>query len=72
MVEIGEKPILWHIMMHYWGYAFSEFVVALGCKGDYIKRWAADYARRSGDLTFHTADGRVEQQENSVYPDWSL
>ena len=72
MVEIGGKPILWHIMMHYWRSGFSEFVVALGYKGDYIKRWMVEYARRSGDLTVHTANGRVEQHENGAHPDWRI
>ena len=43
MVEIGGRPILWHIMMHYATYGFNEFVVALGYKGEYIKRYMADY-----------------------------
>ena len=43
MVEIGGKPILWHIMRHYLRYGFSEFVVALGYKGEHIKRYIADY-----------------------------
>ena len=39
MVEIGEHPILWHIMKHYAGYGLREFVVAVGYKGDVIKRF---------------------------------
>ena len=45
MVEIGSQPILWHIMKHYAHYGFDEFVVALGYKGEHIKRWFVDYAR---------------------------
>ena len=44
MVEIGGQPILWHIMKHYAHYGFNEFVVALGYKGEYIKRYMVDYA----------------------------
>ena len=43
MVEIGGQPILWHIMKHYAHYGFNEFVIALGYKGEYIKRWAREY-----------------------------
>ena len=44
MVEIGGQPILWHIMMHYAHYGFDEFVIALGYKGEYIKRWMREFA----------------------------
>ena len=50
MVEIGGRPILWHIMKRYAHYGFNEFVVALGYKGDVIKRYFLDYcalARRT-------------------------
>src|SRR4029077_8865160 len=43
MVEIGGRPILWHIMKHYARYGFNEFVLALGYKGDQIKRYFLDY-----------------------------
>lgn len=43
MVEIGGRPILWHIMMHYSGFGFNDFVIALGYKGECIKRWMYDY-----------------------------
>ena len=43
MVEIGEKPILWHIMKHFSHYGFSEFVIALGYKGDIIKEYIYNY-----------------------------
>lgn len=72
MVEIGDKPILWHIMMHYWGYNFSDFVIALGYKGDYIKRWVVEYARRSGNLTIDTSDGSIIQHTNGDHPNWRV
>ncbi len=50
MVEIGGRPILWHIMRYYEHFGFSEFTVALGYKADYIKRWFVDYASLEGDL----------------------
>jgi glucose-1-phosphate cytidylyltransferase len=59
MVEIGGKPILWHIMKHYAHYGYDEFVVALGYRGEYIKRWFADYAALSSDLTVNLRSGIV-------------
>ncbi len=54
MVEIGGMPILWHIMKHYAWYGFTEFVIALGYKGEYIKRWFADFCSLEGDMTVNT------------------
>ena len=47
MVEIGGKPILWHIMRHYLRYGFDHFVIALGYKGEHIKRYMVDYSTYS-------------------------
>ncbi len=71
MVEIGGHPILWHIMMHYHRYGFDEFVVALGYKGDYIKRWMKDFASLNGHLTVETATGKVTSQGVNN-PDWTV
>lgn len=60
MVEIGGRPILWHIMMHYSTYGFKEFAVALGYKGEYIKRYMADYCSLSPDLRVSLRTGKVE------------
>jgi glucose-1-phosphate cytidylyltransferase len=51
MVEIGGRPILWHIMKHYAHYGFREFYIALGYKGDVIKRYFLEYRALDGDLT---------------------
>ena len=59
MVEIGGKPILWHIMKIYAHQGFREFVVALGYKGDYVKRYMIDYASLACDLTVGLRDGKV-------------
>ena len=59
MVEIGDRPILWHIMKHYAAAGFDEFVVALGYKGDEIKRFFVDYLSLTGDLTVQMASGQV-------------
>ncbi len=59
MVEIGGRPILWHIMRHYAHYGFTDFAIALGYKGEYIKRWMQEYATLGGDMTVRTGSGEV-------------
>src|SRR5438067_13211813 len=49
MVEIGGKPILWHIMQYYSHFGFDDFVIALGYKGEYIKRWMVECASLTSD-----------------------
>ena len=51
LVEIGGRPILWHIMKHYARYGLDDFVIALGYRGEMIKRYMVDYSALSGDLT---------------------
>lgn len=71
MVEIGGKPILWHIMMHYSHYGFHDFVVALGYKGEIIKKYMIDYCSLNHDLTVSTATGKVKMS-NSPVEDWRV
>jgi len=52
MVEIGGKPILWHIMKIYSKYGFNDFVVCLGYKGHYIKEWFSQYYLHNADVSF--------------------
>ena len=52
MIEIGEKPILWHIMKQYSHYGFNEFVICCGYKQHMIKEWFADYYLYNCDVTF--------------------
>jgi glucose-1-phosphate cytidylyltransferase len=59
MVEIGGRPILWHIMRHYAHHGHHDFTVALGYKGDVIKRWFTDQAELGGDLEITLGDGKV-------------
>src|SRR5678815_4533613 len=59
MVEIGGKPILWHIMKTYAAQGFHEFVLALGYKGDLIKSWFHHYRLTASDFTL-TLDGRTD------------
>jgi glucose-1-phosphate cytidylyltransferase len=62
MVEIGGRPILWHIMKHYAHHRFKEFLVALGYKGEYIKRYFMDYYVLNGSMTLDLATGSVQPQ----------
>jgi len=69
MVEIGGRPILWHIMKHYAHYGFKEFFIALGYKGEVIKRYFLDYYALNGSLTINLATGEV-QEHNKECEDW--
>jgi len=69
MVMIGERPILWHIMKHYAHYGFKEFFIALGYKGDVIKRYFLDYYTLYGNLTISLSNGKVEVHGKSC-EDW--
>lgn len=71
MVEIGGRPILWHILKHYASYGHREFFIALGYKGDEIKRYFLDRARLSGDPTLRPAHGEL-QRCGDVIEDWTL
>jgi len=52
MIEIGERPILWHIMKSYSHYGFNDFIICLGYKGYYIKEYFAHYFLQEADITF--------------------
>lgn len=52
MIEIGGKPILWHIMKEYAHYGFNEFIVCAGYKQEVIKEWFANYFIHNSDITF--------------------
>jgi glucose-1-phosphate cytidylyltransferase len=60
MVEIGNRPILWHIMKHYSHYGHDDFVVAAGYKAEHIKRWMADSMALEGDLSYDFAAGEIQ------------
>lgn len=60
MVEIGHRPILWHIMQHYSHYGHNEFIVCLGYKGEHIKRYFADSLELGADVTIDFATNSVE------------
>ena len=71
MVEIGGRPILWHIMMHYAHYGFNDFVIALGYKGEVIKKYLVDYASLNSDLEIRLKTGEVKMN-NGFCPDWTV
>lgn len=58
MIEIGGKPILWHIMKEYSYYGYNDFVICAGYKQHVIKEWFADYFLHSSDVTFNFKEGR--------------
>lgn len=71
MVEIGGRPIMWHIMMHYACYGFSEFVIALGYKAEVIKKYMADYCSLNSNLTVNLRSGKIDIHD-SYKPDWTV
>jgi len=71
MIEIGGKPILWHIMKHYSLFGFTDFHLALGYKGEFIKRWTIDFSSLESDLTVQLRDGSVSVHERER-EDWTV
>ncbi|UCC30666.1 MAG: glucose-1-phosphate cytidylyltransferase [Phycisphaerales bacterium] len=71
MVEIGGHPLLWHIMEHYAHYGFDNFVIALGYKGEVIKRFMVDYCSVSSNLTVDLRKGQVDVHDGPR-PDWKV
>ena len=69
MVEIGGKPILWHIMNIYASYGFKEFVIALGYRGELIKDYFINYHYRSRNLTVQLRNGDISVHEGDG-EDW--
>lgn len=71
MVEIGGKPIMWHIMMHYSHHGFKDFVIALGYKAEVIKKYMVDYCSLNSNLTVNVQTGAFEMH-GGVKPDWTV
>lgn len=71
MVEIGGRPILWHIMKIYERHGMNDFVLALGYKGEVIKDYFLSYHARQSDLTVHLKSGQVDYS-NPTAEDWHL
>lgn len=68
MVEIGGKPILWHIMKHYSVYGLTDFVICLGYKGYLIKEYFANYFLHTSDVSFDLARNHMEIHHNTAEP----
>lgn len=71
MVEIGGRPILWHIMSHYAAHWVTEFVIALGYKSEQIKRFFVEYTQLLGSLSVDLGRGEVTQHEEAGV-DWTV
>ena len=68
MVEIGGKPMLWHIMKRYAAHGVNEFVICLGYRGYMIKEWFANYALHTSDVTFDLRAGSMEVHRSTTEP----
>ena len=71
MVEIGHRPILWHIMQHYAHFGFRDFVVCLGYRGEYVKKYFSETLALAADLTIDFANNKVEVLETER-DDWRV
>lgn len=72
MIEIGEKPILWHIMKFYSYYGFNEFIICAGYKQQVIKEWFANYFIHNSDITFDFTQGEKITVHNNVSEPWKV
>lgn len=68
MVEIGGRPILWHIMKHYSHHGINDFIICLGYKGYMIKEYFANYFLHMSDVTFDMQENRMEVHQRHAEP----
>jgi glucose-1-phosphate cytidylyltransferase len=71
MVEIGERPILWHIMKIYSAHGINDFIICLGYKGHIIKSFFANYSLQMSDVTFDLKNNRMDVHQNNTEP-WRI
>src|SRR5262249_14846535 len=71
MVEIGGKPILWHIMNIYSAHGYKDFIIACGYKAEVIKEYFSNFMLHNSDLQFDFKTGR-QQIVNAAAPDWKV
>ena len=71
MVEIGGKPILWHILKTYSHYGINEFIICCGYKGYVIKEYFANYFLHTSDVTFHMENNHMEIHKRNTEP-WKV
>lgn len=72
MVEIGGRPILWHIMKHYSFYGYNEFILALGYKGDVIRDYFINYYKYNRDFTVDLSTGDVKIENEGSKNNWKV
>ena len=72
MIEIGENPILWHIMKYYSYYGFNDFIICCGYKGYVIKEYFADYYLHRSDITFDFSNNNSMTIHNNVAEPWKV
>jgi glucose-1-phosphate cytidylyltransferase len=72
MVEIGGRPILWHIMKLYSAHGVNDFVICLGYKAEVVKDFFLNYHVRAADLTVHVAEDRVEIHDAAAVEPWRV
>ena len=72
MIEIGEKPILWHIMKHYSSYGYNEFVICCGYRQYIIKEFFSEYCLHMSDVTFDFTAGNGMAIHNSAIEPWKI
>lgn len=72
MIEIGDMPILWHIMKTYSHYGFKEFIICAGYKQHVIKQWFADYFLHTSDITFDFSQGNQMIVHDAHSEDWKV
>ena len=71
MIEIGNKPILWHILKIYSSYGINDFIICLGYKGYMIKEYFANYFLHTSDITFDLMRNKMEVHQNNTEP-WRI
>ncbi|MEG0251918.1 MAG: glucose-1-phosphate cytidylyltransferase [Christensenellaceae bacterium] len=72
MIEIGERPILWHIMKYYSAFGYNDFVICLGYKAYSIKEFFADYFLHTSDITFDFSEGNKMTVHNNFAEPWKV
>ncbi|HLX53752.1 MAG TPA: NTP transferase domain-containing protein, partial [Aquella sp.] len=72
MIEVGGKPILWHIMKIYSAYRFDEFIICLGHRGNIIKEYFLDYAAMQYDCTIYLRDNAYQIHQINEERNWKI
>ena len=67
MIEIGGKPILWHIMKEYSYYGYNEFIICAGYKQEYIKEWFGNYFTDNCDVTYDFRQGSLVTEVHEAH-----